>query len=128
MIRGFVTADREAIIEVVVRGPTGRVLDCEAALDTGFDGYLCLPPSAIAQLCLPWVERHEATLADGSTCSVDVYEGTILWDGKALSVLIDEIDADPLVGMALLEGYELKAEVRSGGKVTIKRLPRRRRS
>jgi len=29
----------------------------------------------------------------------------------------------PLVGMALLEGYELNAQVRAGGKVAIKRLP-----
>jgi hypothetical protein len=34
-------------------------------------------------------------------------------------------DATPLVGMALLRGYEYKMQVRARGKVTIKRLPRR---
>jgi clan AA aspartic protease len=128
MLRGTVTAEREAIIGVSVRGPTGRVLDIEAVVDTGFDGFLCLPPAAIAQLRLRWIERGEGMLADGSECLVEVYEATVLWDGHALSLFVDEVDADPLVGMALLEGYELKAEVRSGGKVTIKRLPRRRRA
>jgi clan AA aspartic protease len=128
MLRGTVTSEREAIIAVSVRGPTGRVLDTEAVVDTGFDGYLCLPPTAIAQLRLPWIESGEATLADGSDCLVEVYQGTVLWDGHALSLLVDEVDTDPLVGMGLLEGHELKIEVRPGGKVTIKRLPRRRRA
>jgi clan AA aspartic protease len=34
-----------------------------------------------------------------------------------------EVDAEPLVGMRLLRGHELKMQVRAGGKVTIKRLP-----
>jgi len=127
MIRGIVTAQREASIQVSLRGPTGRVLDVEAVVDTGFDGYLSLPPAVIAQLRLPWVRSGEATLADGSDCLLEVYKGTVLWDGRTLSIPVDEVDADPLVGMALLEGYELKAEIRTGGKVTIKRLPRRRR-
>ena len=38
-------------------------------------------------------------------------------------VLVDEADTDALVGMALLNGYELNMQVRSGGKVTVKRLP-----
>jgi len=60
--------------------------------------------------------------------AVEIYEGTALWDGGSLAIPVQEVDADPVVGMALLEGYELKMEVRSGGKVTIKRLPRRRRA
>jgi hypothetical protein len=38
-------------------------------------------------------------------------------------LLVDEADTDPLVGMALLNGYELKIEVRSRGKVEITPLP-----
>jgi hypothetical protein len=37
---------------------------------------------------------------------------------------VDEADTAPLVGMALLEGFELRVQVRSNGKVTIKALPR----
>ena len=38
-------------------------------------------------------------------------------------ILIDEADADPLVGMGLLDGCELRIQVRPGGKVTITSLP-----
>lgn len=122
------TAEREAIIQVSLRGPTGRVVHVKAVVDTGFSGHLSLPPAIIAQLRLRWDRSAEVILADGSESAVEVYEGTVLWDGGSLSIPVQEVDADPLVGMALLEGYELKAEVRSGGKVSIKRLPRRRRA
>jgi hypothetical protein len=34
-------------------------------------------------------------------------------------LLVDEADTDPLLGMALLSGYELKIDVCSRGKVEI---------
>ena len=57
--------------------------------------------------------------------SFDVYQAKVVWDGRVRSVFVDEFDATPLVGMALLRGYEYKMQVRARGKVTIKRLPRR---
>jgi hypothetical protein len=39
-----------------------------------------------------------------------------MWDGKARRILVDEADTDPLVGMALLTGYELMMQVRARGK------------
>jgi hypothetical protein len=48
----------------------------------------------------------------------------LAWDGKVRSILVAEADADPLVGMRLLRGHELKMHVRARGKVTIKRLRR----
>lgn len=50
MIAGHVNADREAIIRLEVRGRTGRVQKVDAVIDTGFDGWLSLPPSQIVQL------------------------------------------------------------------------------
>jgi hypothetical protein len=57
--------------------------------------------------------------------SFDVYQAKVIWDGLVRPVFVDEIDTTPLVGMALLRGYEYKMQVRARGKVTIKRLPRR---
>jgi len=62
------------------------------------------------------------TLADGSECIFDVYVAKVDWDGKVRTILVAEADADPLVGMRLLRGHELKMQVRYRGKVTIKRL------
>ena len=43
----------------------------------------------------------------------------MLWDGQLRRLLVDEADTDPLVGMALLSGYELKIEVSAQGKLEI---------
>jgi len=127
MITGVVTADREPIIRLMVRGPTGREREIEAAIDPGFDGWLTLPHALIAQLALPWRRRGRAVLADGSQCVFEIYEGTVLWDGRKRRIPVDGADTGPLVGTALLDGCELNVQVRPAGKVTIKRLPGRRR-
>ena len=103
----------------------GREHDVEAVVDTGYTEWLSLPPGVIADLGLRWRSLDRATLADGSECLFDVYVATVMWDGTERRVLVDEADTDPLVGMALLNGYELKMQVRSRGKVSIKRLPLR---
>jgi hypothetical protein len=61
----------------------------------------------------------------GSVRTFDVYQAKVVWDGHVRSVYVDEFDATPLVGMALMRGYELKMQVRARGKVTIKRLSRK---
>jgi predicted aspartyl protease len=83
---------------------------------------LTLPPALIALLGLRWRSMERATLADGSTCVVQVYVGKVIWDGKVRRILVDEADTTPLVGMRLLRGHELKVQVRARGRVTIKRL------
>ena len=126
MIRGVVTADCEAVIRLVVRGPAGQEQEVDAVVDTGFDGWFSLPPALIAQLELEWRRRGRALLADGSECVFDIYEGTLVWDRKPRRVAVDEASTAPLVGMALLEGYELNVQVRNSGSVTIKALSSRR--
>lgn len=126
MMTGTVSASREASISLTVRGPTGRQRRVEAVIDTGFSQWLTLPPALIALLKLPRKGRDRAVLADGSSCVFDVFEATVFWDRRRRRVAVHEADATPLVGMALLEGSELKMQVRAGGRVTIKPLPRRR--
>jgi clan AA aspartic protease len=117
MITGVVNSDEGRIL-LKVQGPRGRERDVEAVVDTGYTASLTLPPA----LRLRWQSLGRGTLADGSECLFDVYEAEVVWDGRARLVLVGEADADPLVGMGLLKGYELKMQVRSGGKITIKRL------
>jgi clan AA aspartic protease len=126
MIIGVVQA-REARIDVIVRGAGGREREVEAVIDTGFTGSLTLPPSLVAALRLRWRKADRGILADGSECLFDAYEADVLWDGQTIAVLVNETDATPLIGMTLLDGYELKVQVRSSGKVTLKPLPRRKR-
>jgi clan AA aspartic protease len=121
MITGVVKTD-EGRIRLRVKGHRGRELEVEAVIDTGYTASLTLPPAFVAALGLRWRSVDRFTLADGSECIFDVYEAKVVWDGKVRTVLIDEADADALVGMRLLRGYELKMQVRARGKVTIKRL------
>ncbi len=121
MITGIVRSD-EGRIHLNVRGFRGREQEVEAVIDTGYTGSLTLPPAIVAVLGLCWQSVDRFTLADGSECDFDVYVAKVDWDGKTRTVLVGEADADPLVGMRLLRGHELKMQVRYRGKVTIKRL------
>jgi clan AA aspartic protease len=116
---------REALIRLTVRGFRGLQQEVEAVVDSGYTGWLTLPPSAIAALNLRWQTFGRGVLADGSGSIFDVYQAKVLWDGRLRRVFVDEFDTTPLVGMALLRGYEYKMQVRARGWVTIKRLSRR---
>jgi len=123
MITGIVTAYRQAIIRLTVRGPEGQEQEIEAVIDTGFDGSLTLPPPLIAALGLVWRRRGRALLADGSESLFDIHEAIVVWDGEPRRIAVDTADIDPLVGMSLLYGFELTVQARDGGSVAIKPLP-----
>src|SRR5260370_32623347 len=119
MITGLVKSN-EARIRLRVKGPRGQEHEVEAVIDSGYSGTLTLPPALITKLGLRWHSNDLAILADGSRCEFQVYMGALIWDGRIRSILVDEADTDPLVGMKLLRGHEIKMQVRSRGKVTIK--------
>ncbi len=58
-------------------------------------------------------------LADGTEVGFDVYSGVTDWDGRQRTIQIDQADTAPLLGMAMLEQYDLHIEIRIGGRVTI---------
>jgi clan AA aspartic protease len=90
-------------------------------IDTGFNGWLTLPLRLIQILGCQWKRRGRARLADGSEVFFDVYQGVILWDGQLRSVPVDSSGFLPLVGMSLLDGYEVTLLASPGGTVTIQR-------
>ena len=123
MIVGVVRG-REALIRLTIRGFHGLQQEIEGVVDSGYTGWLTLPSTVIASLNLRWQTFGRGILADGSVSTFDVYQAKVMWDGRLRRVFVDEFDATPLVGMALLRGYEYKMQVRARGKVTIQRLPR----
>ena len=122
MIIGIVNADFEPIIPVSVCDFDGKFYTQDAIVDTGFNGWLSLPPSLIAQLNLRWKRRGRAILGDGSECIFNVYEAVVVWDGVLLTIPVDEADSEPLVGMSLMEGYQLTVQVFEGGRVEISKV------
>lgn len=132
MIRGTVTR-YEGIVRLTVFGQRGQREEVEAIVDTGYDGFLTLPPTMIRDRELRWITYGDATLADGNEIDFDVHEGAILWDRRRDVIPIDSSDSTPLIGMQLLEGFELTMQIRQDGPVIIKRMkpsnktPRRQR-
>jgi clan AA aspartic protease len=122
MITGIVNADFEPIIPLSICGSDGKVYTQEAIVDTGFNGWLSLPPDLISELNLKWKRRGRAILGDGTECVFDVYEAVLVWDGNMLTIPIDEADSEPLVGMSLMEGYQLTVQVFEGGDVELSKV------
>ena len=48
-----------------------------------------------------------------------MYGVTVLWDGQQRYIETGAVGMDPLVGMALMDGYDLHVEVEDGGRVII---------
>lgn len=119
---GIVNSSREAIIQLAVLGENNQRQSIKAVIDTGYTGFLTLPSAIITTLGLTWYMQEEGILGNGSLCLFNVFEATIIWDGNLKSIEVYESETDPLVGMALLEGYELNIQGFAGGLVTIKPL------
>jgi clan AA aspartic protease len=119
MITGAVNDNREATIRLVMSGSDGQQQEIEAIIDTGFTGYLTLPPILVQALGLAWLCRQPGILADGSVEVFDVYTATVLWDGQPRTVEVEAADTEPLVGMSLLDRHSLRIDVLTGGVVTI---------
>ena len=122
MIEGFVNANFEAVVTIPLLGPAGQTREVAAVVDTGFNGYLTLPPTLVAELGLPVVGDGEAVLADGSEATFDVYGVTAVWDGHSRYVETAAVGLDALVGMMLLDGNSLFVEVAVGGRVFVQAL------
>ena len=119
MIRGTVNAAREAVISLTVQGPSGRTREIEAVIDTGFSEFLTLPSELISELGLRYAGADRIILAEGSEVNVEVYRVVALWDGESRSFDAYLSDTTPLVGMKMLDGYDLRVEVKPGGRVAI---------
>jgi clan AA aspartic protease len=122
MITGIVNEEFEPIISISLRDADGNIYTQDAIVDTGFNGWLSLPPYLIDRLNLNWKRRGRAILGDGSECVFNVYEAMIFWDGNLLTIPVDEADSEPLVGMSLMEGYQLVVQVFEGGSIELSKV------
>lgn len=122
MIYGTVNANREAVLRLQVSGLPGQSQEIEAVVDTGFTGFLTLPLAVIANLGLTRISRGRAILANGSEEVFDIYEAQLDWDGQTRTIEADAAEVEPLIGMSMLYGYELRVRVVDGGSVTVEAL------
>lgn len=123
MIRGVVSADRQAIIDLAVRGFDGQSHDYPATIDTGFSGFLTLADDVITRLGLPYIESRFYTLGDGRDIEMRLYRAIVVWDRLDRVVLAVEADGDALIGMEMLSDQILYVDVHDNGEVRIEQRP-----
>jgi clan AA aspartic protease len=119
VISTIIDESLEAIVEVQLLDAAGASHFVEPLIDTGYNGYLSLPTRTVLDLGFPHLLRFRAELADGSQQVVHSYEGRVSWLEVERTIEIDALDAQPLLGMALLNNCLVGMEVWTGGRVTI---------
>ena len=119
MILGEVNDAYEAVISLIVQGPSGQSREVEAVIDTGFNGFLSLPSALATELGLPFLTYESALLADGNSVRFSVHDARALWDGQSRRVYAHVSNTTPLVGMRMLDNHDLGIQVRDGGRVVI---------
>lgn len=119
MITGRVTEKLEAVLTLSIYNSEGVLGEIEALIDTGYTAHLTLPSRIIAELGLENFATGQLTMADGSQVVSDLYYATILWDGQPRRIEVDTLESEVLVGMSLLEGFDLHIQVAKDGQTTI---------
>jgi clan AA aspartic protease len=123
MITGTVNSQLEILINAIVRDSAGTDHEIQTLLDTGFTGSLTLPAAMISALGLRWRMRDMATLANGEVEQLDVYSAKVIWGGMERRIQVQAIEADPLLGMEMLCGFDLRTRVEAGGHVELTIIP-----
>jgi clan AA aspartic protease len=118
-MQGVVNSALEATVPIRIFGPGGQTVEVVAVIDTGYSGTLSLPASVITSLALSPLAARTVRLADQSTRSLNTYEAEVLWVGQRRALRVLELDGDPLIGTALLKGFQLAVEFVDGGSVAI---------
>jgi clan AA aspartic protease len=109
----------QARITIVLRIEGRSDLEVECVVDTGFEGFLTLPPPVVEQLGLPYLSEINANLADNTDIVANVYRATVLWRGIERNIAVLAMGRRPLVGTALLADYHLSVDFYEGGSVII---------
>lgn len=107
-MKGKINQTGSPIIEIEVYGRKGNVT-VEGILDTGFDGFVCLPIALAVPLGLELIDVTDSELADGTVIEDElVFGGKVGWKGKIVRVEILLTKAtDTLIGTALLKDSEV---------------------
>ena len=87
-IEGKIRSDSGSpIIETRVVGSRAEIA-VEGILDTGFDGYLCLPITTAVALGLELIKLENSELADGTILEDEpVFSGRMEWNGTEASLM-----------------------------------------
>ena len=123
MIRGVVTGNLEAWVDLAVVSDDHPSVGFSAVVDTGFSDFLTLPVAVLEKFRAVPLNRVMVTLADGSEIISRLFALTVLWDSQPITIEVHAAETEPLVGMALMAGHDLHIRVTPNGEVTIRAIP-----
>lgn len=111
MISGVILDNGTPVIELKVRG-SQQEITVEGILDTGFNGFLCLPIFLAVPLGLALTDTITSELAEGTIVDDElVFAGQAEWDGIMMDVTITLTRSeDVLIGTAFLAGYRVELD------------------
>ena len=118
MINGIVVG-LQARMGIILYPPQRSEVEIECVVDTGFEGFLTLPPAVVTDLGLPYVAPIDANLADNSRIVTNVHQGIVFWNGVQRVIPVLAMGRRPLIGTALLEDYHLSVDFCEGGTVLV---------
>jgi clan AA aspartic protease len=121
VINGIVIG-RQPQLKVVLRIVNYPDLEIGCVIDTGFEGALTLPISAVEKLQLPFVARINANLANDDNVVTSVHRATIVWDGAEIEIPVLAMGSRPLIGTLLLNNYNLNIDFCDGGILSVETL------
>lgn len=105
MIEGVIREAGTPILVLKVMGKGGGEVTVEGILDTGFDGFLCLPIPLAVSLGLELIDVTRTELADGTVVEDElVFAGRAEWDGTVMDIdILLTRSGDVLIGTAFLK-------------------------
>ncbi len=108
-------------VVLVLPGQAGP-LEIEFVVDTAFDGDLAVPSEVARRLDAQPLGRRGLSLADGSLFVSGAVEIEMDWQGELRLTEVLILDGSPLLGVVLMEGLHLGADMEAGGEVSLETL------
>ncbi len=105
-------------IMLTLPGHSGPI-NIEFILDTAFDGELAVPGHVLTQLQVGFQMDKRFRFADGTEAYQPTYEILLEWDGQARLTEVIQLENAPLLGVQLMNGKFLQAEMTDGGEVSL---------
>jgi clan AA aspartic protease len=115
LITGQINQAGSPILKITVFGNKSEVT-IDGILDTGFDGFICLPIAIAVPLGLELIDVTDSELADGTIIQDElVFAGKILWDDAVVDVdILLTKSTDTLIGTAMLMNSDIRLDYRAG--------------
>ena len=119
MISGSVSVELDPLVTIEVGRVQENFQPVEVVVDTVFSGELALPSELIQSLDLEYIDDVRVVMADRQRRWVDAYDGAVSWHGEPMSVIVFDMESEPLLGMGLLLDSRLSVSCRPNGAVVI---------